>query len=56
MRKKEQIQRITQRMDLVLKHLRLLESSKLMCNRLKCSDLRKEYKELDTERLNLIKQ
>ncbi len=56
MRKKEQIQRITQRMDLVLEHLRLLEHSKLMCNRLKCSDLRKEYKELEAERLNLKMQ
>lgn len=53
MRTKLQIQKITQRMDVLLERIDFLEDSKMMCNRYEVSKMRKEYKDLQKERLNL---
>ena len=54
--KKYLIQKITQRMDSLLDKIDYLEDSKFMQNRYDVSEMQREYKRLQEERLNLKTQ
>tara|TARA_R110000803_G_scaffold61223_1_gene120972 strand:- start:7573 stop:7746 length:174 start_codon:yes stop_codon:yes gene_type:complete len=54
--KKYLIQKITQRIDSLLDKIDYLEDSKFMQNRYDVSEMQREYKRLQEERLNLKTQ